>query len=191
MAYIKTISETDATGELAQWYRRVSNPDGTVDNVMKVHSLNVDTLRTHFEMYRAALHDPSPLSRGEREMVAVVVSRLNGCRYCLAHHRAGLQHLLPEPRRPVAAALEAGDETDLRPRESALIEYAIRLTTQPQAMTAADLEPLRNAGLDDRAILDLAQVVGYFNYVNRIVIGLGVTLGHGEGPAGQWPDRTL
>ncbi len=50
MAHINTIHERDATGELATWYGRVGNPDGTVDNVMKVHSLNPDSLRTHFEM---------------------------------------------------------------------------------------------------------------------------------------------
>ena len=88
MAHIKTIHEREATGELAEWYRRVGNPDGTVDNVMKVHSLNPDTLRTHFEMYTAAMHKHSPLSRAEREMVAVTVSRLNGCTYCLRHHHA-------------------------------------------------------------------------------------------------------
>ncbi|MHC4768090.1 MAG: peroxidase-related enzyme, partial [Planctomycetota bacterium] len=63
MAYIKTIAEHDADGELAEWYRRVGNPDGTVDNVMKVHSLNVDSLRTHFELYKQACHDPSPVTR--------------------------------------------------------------------------------------------------------------------------------
>ena len=47
---------------------------------------------------------------------------------------------------------------------------------------------LRKAGLDDRAILDLAQCVGYFNYVNRIVAGLGVRLGEDEGTPGQWPE---
>jgi alkylhydroperoxidase family enzyme len=55
-------------------------------------------------------------------------------------------------------------------------------------MSEDDVEALRATGLDDRAILDLAQIVGYFNYVNRIVTGLGVELGAGEGPPGQWPE---
>ena len=187
MAYIPTISENDATGELAEWYRRAANPDGTVDNVMKVHSLNPDTLRTHFEMYRAAMHKPSPLSRAEREMVAVVVSRLNGCRYCLRHHHAGLVRLLGDDRKTAADTLASGETDALTDRERAMVAYAARLTSTPQKMSEHDIVTLRDAGLDDRAILDLTQCVGYFCYVNRIVTGLGVELGNGEGPAGLWP----
>ncbi len=188
MAFIKTIRENEATGDLADWYKRVGNPDGTVDNVMKVHSLNPDTLRTHFEMYTAAMHRQSPLSRAEREMVAVTVSRLNGCNYCLRHHHAGLVRLLPDDRRPDGDALADGRTDGLAGRERAMIDYAVKLTRTPQAMGRADVESLRAAGLDDRAILDLAQCVGYFCYVNRIVTGLGVELGTDEGPAGQWPE---
>ncbi len=188
MSFIKTIHESEATGELAHWYKRVGNPDGTVDNVMKVHSLNPDTLRTHFEMYTAAMHRQSPLSRAEREMVAVTVSRLNGCNYCLRHHHAGLVRLLPDDRRPDGDALADGRTDGLSGRERAMIEYAVKLTRTPQAMGRDDVEALRAAGLDDRAILDLAQCIGYFCYVNRIVTGLGVELGTDEGPAGQWPE---
>ncbi len=187
MAYIRTISESEATGELAGLYERAGNPDGTVDNVMKVHSLNPATLRTHFELYRQAMHEPSPLSRAEREMVAVVVSRLNGCHYCLRHHHQGLSRLLPEVRRATADALAEGRPGDLIDREKAMVGYAARLTTAPQEMTEQDVQSLREAGLDDRAILDLTQCVSYFCYVNRIVTGLGVEYGRGEGPAGQWP----
>ena len=188
MAYIETISEADATGELARWYQRAGNPDGTVDNVMRIHSLNVETLRTHFEMYTATMHRPSPLSRAEREMVAVAISRLNGCDYCLAHHRAGLERLVPK-RPGLAEALAGGETGDLGPREAALVAFATALTVAPGRMSEADVAELRTGGLDDRAILDLAQVVGYFNYVNRIVTGLGVELGDNEGAPGQWPQE--
>ena len=188
MAFIKTIHENDATGDLADLYKRVGNPDGTVDNVMKVHSLNPDTLLTHFEMYTAAMHRRSPLSHAEREMVAVAVSRLNGCDYCRRHHRAGLVRRLADDRHAVADTLAAGGTDGLTEREQAMIDYAAKLARTPQAMTGSDIEPLRAAGLDDRAILDLAQCVGYFCYVNRIVTGLGVELGTDEGPAGQWPE---
>lgn len=187
MAYIRDIPESEATGELAELYKRVGNPDGTVDNVMKVHALNVDSLRTHFEMYAAAMHNPSPLTRAEREMVATDVSRLNGCAYCVAHHIRGLKRLLPADRRDAVEALREGRLEPLNDRERALVLYGRRLTTSPQQMNQDDVETLRDVGLDDRAILDLAQCISYFNYVNRIVLGLGVTLGEDEGPAGQWP----
>ena len=187
MAYIRDISESEATGELAKLYKRVGNPDGTVDNVMKVHALNVDSLRTHFEMYAAAMHNPSPLTRAERELVATDVSRLNGCAYCVAHHSRGLNRLLPAERRAVADAVARGKPSALTEREAALLDFATKLTSTPALMSPSDVAALRSAGLDDRAILDLAQVIGYFNYVNRVVTGLGVELGQGEGEAGQWP----
>ena len=188
MAWIRTIAASEAAGDLAEWYRRTGNPDGTVDNVMKVHSLNVDTLRTHFEMYHAAMHRPSPLSRVQREMVAVAVSRLNGCEYCLHHHATGLARLLPDDRKTLAGALAEGSGQGLTPHEAAMIDWATKLAARPHEMRASDVKALRDAGLDDRAILDLAQCVAYFCYVNRIVTGLGVTLGEGEGPPGQWPE---
>ena len=188
MAYIQTISESDAQDELADLYKRVGNPDGTVDNVMMIHSLNPDSLRTHFEMYTAAMHKPSPLTKAEREMVATEVSRLNGCDYCLTHHNHGLKRLLPEDRHDAANELRQGKHDLLNEREQAMVHYARKLTTTPQKMNADDVKVLHDNGLDDRAILDLAQCIGYFNYVNRIVTGLGVSLDDEVGSVGQWPE---
>jgi uncharacterized peroxidase-related enzyme len=187
MSYIKIIDETDATGELAALYQRCGNPDGTVDNVMKVHALNPESLRTHFEMYTAAMHKPSPLSRAERELIAVVVSRLNGCHYCVQHHLAGLKRLIPADRHDTAEHLSTGRITRLTERERALVSYATKLTQNPHDMDHLDVRHLRDVGLDDRAILDLAQVVGYFNYANRIVRGLGVQLEGDDFTIGQTP----
>jgi uncharacterized peroxidase-related enzyme len=63
---------------------------------------------------------------------------------------------------------------DLGPRERALCAFAERLTRAPAAMGEADIAALRAAGCDDKAIHDAAQVVGYFNYINRIADALGV-----------------
>ena len=95
MAYIETISESAAEGQLAELYRRFANSDGSVDNVLKVHSLNPAALLAHSQLYMQAMHAPSPVSRLEREVIAIGVSRLNGCGYCLAHHAAGLRRLSP------------------------------------------------------------------------------------------------
>ena len=176
MAYIRMIERDEAQEDLRAWYDRVGNPDGTVDEVMKVHSLNVDSLRAHFELYSSACHKPSPLSRAEREIIASVVSRANGCDYCLAHHAAGLGRLLKDDRPRLAPQLRAGDHAGLTDRERAMAGYAEKLTRTPADMSRADTDALRDAGLDDRAILDLAQVIAYFAYANRIVLGLGCEL---------------
>jgi len=59
----------------------------------------------------------------------------------------------------------------------------LRLTSDPSSLVREDLEPLRAQGLDDRAIVDLNQVVAYFNYVNRVAEGLGVEL------ESRWPEE--
>jgi len=64
----------------------------------------------------------------------------------------------------------------LSPREQALAEFAERLTKAPGRMSADHLNDLRAQGLDDRALHDAVQVVGYFNYINRVADGLGLEL---------------
>ena len=59
-------------------------------------------------------------------------------------------------------------------RQRALCQYAEKLTRAPSAMTAADLEPLRAAGLSDAAILDAVEIIAFFNYINRVADALGV-----------------
>lgn len=81
MAWIRTIDESEAEGELAAMYRRLVEPWGGVDNILKIHSLNPPSLTAHFELYRTLMRGKSGLSRAEREMIAVVVSAANRCHY--------------------------------------------------------------------------------------------------------------
>jgi uncharacterized peroxidase-related enzyme len=67
-------------------------------------------------------------------------------------------------------------EADIEPRLQEMLDYAEQLTTQPSAVNNGHIEKLREIGLSDRDILDLNQVVSYFNYVNRVADGLGIEL---------------
>jgi uncharacterized peroxidase-related enzyme len=80
-AWIPMIPEAEARGELAELYRQVAEPDGSVDNILKIHSLDPASLRAHFQLYRQAMRGPGELTRAQREMIAVVVSSLNRCHY--------------------------------------------------------------------------------------------------------------
>jgi alkylhydroperoxidase family enzyme len=81
MAWIQVISPEEASGELAAHYRRMCEPDGSVDNILTVHSLNPRSLLAHYDLYKVCMYGPSDLSRAQREMVAVVVSVINHCDY--------------------------------------------------------------------------------------------------------------
>jgi uncharacterized peroxidase-related enzyme len=75
------ILPAEAAGELRQQYQRMHDSAGNVANILQVHSLNPAALRAHFDLYRTLMFGRSPLSRAQREMIAVVVSKTNGCHY--------------------------------------------------------------------------------------------------------------
>lgn len=81
MAWIQMIDEADAEGRLADLYAKLTEPWGGVDNIMKIHSLNVPSLVGHFELYKTLMRGKSDLTKVQREMIAVVVSALNHCKY--------------------------------------------------------------------------------------------------------------
>ncbi len=81
MAWINVISEEDATGALKAQYDKYSEPLVGVDNILKIHSLNPKSLRTHFDLYAHLMRGRSALSRVQREMIAVTTSNINRCKY--------------------------------------------------------------------------------------------------------------
>jgi len=81
MAWIKMITEDEAQGELKDWYGKLREPWGGVDNILRVHSIDIPTLKGHYELYLSAMKGTRELSHKQREMVAVVVSTVNQCHY--------------------------------------------------------------------------------------------------------------
>ena len=81
MAWIKVIAEEEAEGDLAEQYSQLIEPWGGVDNILKIHSLNPESLRAHLLLYKTLMYGKSPLKRPQREMIAVVVSAANRCHY--------------------------------------------------------------------------------------------------------------
>lgn len=179
MAWIETIDEDDATGPLKAAYERIASSRGKVANIMKIHSLRPETMQVHTDLYKELLFARTDLSRAERELIAVVVSDANDCAYCVAHHRPALNAYWKDDER-IDAVLADDPAADLSERQQALVTYSRALTHRPGAMTNADVEALRNAGLSDTAILDTAMVASYFNFVNRMALGLGVEFTPGE-----------
>ena len=81
MAWITIIDEDEATGHLKELYEKYEEPSGGVDGILKIHSLNVKSMQTHYDLYAHLMHGRSPLSRIQREMIAVVVSAVHRCGY--------------------------------------------------------------------------------------------------------------
>ena len=81
MVWIKMILEDEAKNELKDWYDKLREPSGGVDNILCIHSINTSTLKGHYELYSSAMKGSKDLSRKRREMISVVVSTVNQCNY--------------------------------------------------------------------------------------------------------------
>ncbi len=179
MSWIETIDYDRAKGKLKSLYKRVKGPGNNVDNVLKIHSLRPHTLEGHMVLYKAVLHHSGNiLPKWYLEALGCYVSHLNNCSYCLDHHFAGLQRLLNDTEKS-ERFLEAMKNESLNSffdaKFSSGATYAKKLTLNIQNIIESDFNALKKSGFAEGEILEINQVVSYFNYVNRSVIGLGAS----------------
>lgn len=140
---------------------------GFVPNVLKAYAFNPDKLQAFVDMYNDLMLGDSSLSKLEREMIAVAVSSVNHCFYCLAAHGAAVRQLSGDP---VLGELMVMNyrAASLEPRQRAMLDFAVKLTERPHEMDEPDREALRAHGFTDRDIWDIAAVAAFFNMSNRI-----------------------
>mgnify|MGYP001134953385 FL=1 len=178
-AWINMISDEDASKELKEVLDLARTPHGTVDNVMRVHSLRPNTMKGHVTLYRAALHDDAnTIPMWFQETVSSYVSILNDCGYSLENHWKNAVHLIDDAKKSdaIEKALWSKMPQDVFDGvELEMLRYAEKLTLRPNSMVQEDVLALKAVGAEDGEILELNQIVGYFNYVNRLLNGLGVT----------------
>ncbi|GJL94457.1 MAG: alkyl hydroperoxide reductase AhpD [Hyphococcus sp.] len=184
MSWIKPVPYAEARGRLKTLYDRIKGPGGYIDNILTIHGLRPHSLEGHMALYKNVLHHHgNKLEKWRLELLGVYVSALNGCDYCVNHHFAGLKTLLRDDEKANAmlAAVRVRDFSNIVQAgvidkgQSTLLDYAHALTKAPADMSAASVEAMRAQGFDDGEILEVNQVVAYFNYANRTVLGLGVS----------------
>lgn len=179
MSFIRSIAFDQASGRLQATYQRLAE-NGRLDNIITVHGLRPHTLDGHLALYRAALHhSANTLPMVYREAIGVLVSRLNGCAYCVAHHSAGVRRNAGDAEHAEALLTALASDPPgpaFSARERAGLGYARQLTLAPASVDAALVAGLAAAGFDDGEILEINQIVAYFCYANRVVLGLGVKL---------------
>lgn len=180
MSWIQTINYEDADTHLRRIYDRVTGPNDAVDNVLSVHSLRPHTLIGHMTLYKSVLHHTNnELPKWYLEAIGVYVSFLNHCDYCFEHHFAGMSRLLQDDNKADRirhAIMENSLTGGFEGKYLWGAHYAEKLTLYHHNMNVNDVDSLRNHGFSDGEILELNQVASYFNYVNRSVVGLGVSL---------------
>lgn len=176
MPRIHVIQPEKAEGELKTIYEELIISRGKLAEVHKIQSLNHATIRSHMALYMDIMFAVSPLNRAKRELLAVVVSVTNKCEYCTKHHAEALMNYWRDEEKLKSLLLEKYSEV-LSEEELILARYARQLTLDPSSSSLdQDVKNLKDFGFSDRAILDIHLVVAYFNFVNRLVLGLGVGL---------------
>jgi uncharacterized peroxidase-related enzyme len=175
VAYIRTIHEDEAEGKLFELYDEIQRNRGRVSNILRAQSLDPKAMRAHLDLYMATVFGKGGLSRKESEVLALAVSSANGDEYGATHHKDALSRYSKDPAWVESVGKDPHKAT-FTPREKALVEYAVALTSAPTKGCAKHVEALKKAGLKDEEILQAAHVVSYFNFSNRLAIGLGVEL---------------
>jgi len=176
MSRIKVIPYDQATGRLKEIYDELITKRGKLADVHTIQSLHPESIAKHIDLYLEIMFSKSELSRAEREMMAVVVSAANGCEYCQVHHAEALLNYWHDENK-VALLRKDYTKVELKEKELLLCDFARTLTLNPASLKEIDsTESLRKSGFSDNAILDATLVIAYFNFVNRIVLSLGVEL---------------
>ncbi len=180
MSWIKTISYNDSDKILKRIYDRVKGPNNNIDNVLTIHSLRPHTLMGHMTLYKSVLHNANnTLPKWYLECLGVYVSQLNGCDYCVSHHFEGLKKLLEDDVRSndFLKAVKTNEVKDFfKNHYDNGMDYARQLTLDHTNITKTTIDALKKSGYTEGEILEINQVVSYFNYVNRSVVGLGVNI---------------
>lgn len=140
---------------------------GMIPNVLKAYAFDLGKLNAFTAMYNDLMLAGSGLSKLEREMIAVAVSSINKCYYCLTAHGAAVRQLSGDPALGEMMVMN-WRAADLDARQTAMLGFAEKVTKASHEITEADRQALRDAGFTDRDIFDIASVAGFFNMSNRV-----------------------
>lgn len=140
---------------------------GMVPNVLKAYAFDVEKLNAFSAMYNDIMLADSGISKLEREMIAVVVSSVNKCFYCLTAHGQAVRALSGDPILGERLVMNFRTAT-LTDRQFAMLEFAEKMTKASHEIMENDRKVLRNVGFNDRDIWDIASVAGFFNMTNRV-----------------------
>ena len=172
MAFIPPITEQEASGALAQAYADVRSAYGTVPDFFLVQGARPDLIAAEFGLSEAISKDAA-LPRAVKEKIGLVVSGINHSSYCIAVHSEALHHLGVPKSLARQLAIDYPSAPASEP-EKALFRFADKLTRQPGEIAASDVDELRRHAWNDAQIHETVLAAAWFNFVNRISVGLGL-----------------
>ena len=168
------LPQADLPAETQRYFDICVEKLGFVPNVLRAYAFDIEKLNAFTALYNDLMLAPSGLSKLEREMIAVVVSAENKCFYCLVAHAAAVRQLSGQPELGEALVMNYR-VADITPRQRAMLDFAVKMTRDSATIEEPDRAALRDAGLSDRDIWDLAGVAGFFNMSNRVASATAMT----------------
>ena len=167
---VSALGEAKAAGlpsDISALFAACEEKLGFVPNVFRAYTMDFDKLRHFRAMYNDLMLGDSPLSKLEREMIAVTVSAVNRCHYCLIAHGAAVRQLSADAT--LGDTLVANYRAaKLSRRQRLMLDFAHKLTATPEAIEDTDRATLKRAGFSALAIFHIAAVVGFFSMSNRL-----------------------
>lgn len=146
---------------------------------MKIQSLNPKAMQDHMQLYLSIMFGSTKLSRVDREIIAIIVSSINKCNYCIKHHAEALNFYWKDQQK-ISKMIKNYKSVNLTKKTVIMLDYVNKLTKKPNEVTKSDVEKLRDSGFSDEEILNINLITSYFNFVNRIALGLGVQFSEDE-----------
>ena len=153
-------------GTLA-YFAKCEEKLGLVPNVLLAYAFDEKKLRAFTDMYNDLMLGDSGLSKLEREMIAVAVSSVNHCYYCLTAHGAAVRQLSGDPSLGEMMVMNYR-VADLTPRQRAMLDFSVKLTETPDRIEESDRAALREVEFTERDIWDIASTAAFFNMSNRV-----------------------
>ena len=155
------------TPALQAYFDKCQEKLGFVPNVLRAYAFDAAKLQAFIDMVDDLMLADSGLSKLEREMIAVAVSAVNHCHYCLTAHGAAVRQ---RARDPIMGELIAQNwrAANLPARQQAMLAFAEKLTEAPAKIEESDRAALRAAGFNDRDIWDIAATAAFYNMSNRL-----------------------
>ena len=146
----------------------VQEKSGFIPNVFLVLAHRPDEFRAFFAYHDALMDKKSGnLSKAEREMIVVATSNANQCQYCVIAHGAILRVRAKHPLVADQVAINYR-KADITPRQKAMLDFAMKVSTQAWAVGEQDFDTLRQHGLDMEDAWDIAAIAGFFGLSNRM-----------------------
>ncbi len=157
--------------EVQKYFGVCDEKIGFLPNVLRAYSFNEEKLKPFMAMYNELMQGESELSKLEREMIAVAVSSVNHCFYCLAAHGSAVRRLSEDPALGELMAMNYRF-AELEPRQWTMLDFAVKLTERPHEIVEEDRANLRDQGFSNEAIWDICAVASFFNMSNRMASGV-------------------